>query len=311
MEQSFQSLLLAGKYSADDGNFLPFSISDDTHIHSQMSYQKLNYEKSLLSSLIYPYYPSISYDNAVNVNLQSEKISERFNEHSNWRCAEREEKLKRMKTEPSNESSFNLTPAAVFCQMPELRSIEQANQQEKQLKQKFSTVAITSNQQMLEPTVTSFQLATSYLTPATFQPQRLPIAPPAKLSKREQGTRRQYTLSDKTRSLQKLLPVEGKMDMATIYEETFKYIKFLKAQISVLESMSVTSTSGFNFRSENPRYGNLYEGLGKLNRQQLLEVLVNSPAAQSVLYSKACCIYSLEQLMLLNDIAGKNFFSGH
>ncbi|MFS7928317.1 hypothetical protein Hanom_Chr04g00319331 [Helianthus anomalus] len=60
------------------------------------------------------------------------------------------------------------------------------------------------------------------------------------------------------------------------------YIMFLKAQISVLESMpfvsSSSSSSCLNLRFGNPRYG----GLGKLNRQQVLEVMVNSPVSQSV-----------------------------
>ncbi|MFS8030149.1 putative transcription factor bHLH family [Helianthus anomalus] len=127
-------------------------------------------------------------------------------------------------------------------------------------------------------------MLTIYFTPTP--PQQPPYPPPAKLSGTEPAYRRRRTLSDKTRSLQKLLPVDRKMDMAMIYEETYKYIMLLKAQISVLESMPVVSTSSssscLNLRSGNPRHG----GLGKLNRQQVLEDMVNSPVSQSVLYSR-------------------------
>ncbi|KAK6134807.1 hypothetical protein DH2020_031477 [Rehmannia glutinosa] len=101
-------------------------------------------------------------------------------------------------------------------------------------------------------------------------------------------------ISEKTRCLQKLLPWDKKMDMATVLEETYKYIKFLEAQVSVLQSM--------------PNYdgGSIKESggdLGRLNRQQLLQVVVNSPVAQTLLYSNGCCVYSIEQLVLLKKNA--------
>ncbi|KAF5764486.1 putative transcription factor bHLH family [Helianthus annuus] len=182
----------------------------------------------------------------------------------------------------------------MFNQLPDLRSIEPVNQH------KYSPLF---NHHTQQPTLTN------YFTPTP--PQQPPFPPlpppPAKLSGTELAYKRRRTLSDKTRSLQKLLPVDRKMDMATIYEETYKYIMFLKAQISVLESMPVVSCSSssscLNLGSGNPRYG----GLGKLNRQQVLEVMVNSPVSQSVLYSRGCCVYSLEQLMLFKEVAEKRF----
>ncbi|KAL8045395.1 hypothetical protein ABFX02_08G111500 [Erythranthe guttata] len=94
-------------------------------------------------------------------------------------------------------------------------------------------------------------------------------------------------VGEKTRCLRKLLPWEGKMDMATVLEEAYKYIKFLRAQVSALQSMprQSTHTSGGGGGGE----------FGRLNRQQLMQVVVNSPVAQRQLYTNECCIYSVEQ----------------
>ncbi|KAL6500076.1 hypothetical protein OROGR_027986 [Orobanche gracilis] len=106
-------------------------------------------------------------------------------------------------------------------------------------------------------------------------------------------------LSDKTRCLQKLLPREHKMDMATVLEEAYKYIKFLQAQVSVLQSMPHESA----LNGVAPTIIGCGGDLGRLNRQQLLQVVVNSPVAQTQLYSEGCCIYSMEQLILLKKNA--------
>ncbi|KAL2494975.1 transcription factor bHLH [Forsythia ovata] len=53
-------------------------------------------------------------------------------------------------------------------------------------------------------------------------------------------------ISDKTRCLQKFLPWDKRMDMTTMLEETYKYIKFLQAQISVLQSMLHTAGNDEN-----------------------------------------------------------------
>ncbi|XP_042479005.1 transcription factor bHLH52-like [Macadamia integrifolia] len=110
---------------------------------------------------------------------------------------------------------------------------------------------------------------------------------------------RRKKISDKTRCLQKLLPSEKKMDIATMLGEAYKYIKFLKAQISVLESMPCESS----FTSQTPANVSAFAGLDRLNRQQLLQVLMNSQVVQTMLYSKGCCVVSLEQLLLLKQIA--------
>ncbi|MFS7928316.1 putative myc-type, basic helix-loop-helix (bHLH) domain-containing protein [Helianthus anomalus] len=132
-----------------------------------------------------------------NENIQSAKTSESSSEYTTSM------EFKRLKTAPSPEL-FNLNniPTFMFNQLPDLRSIEPVNQH------KSSPLF---NHHTQQPTLTN------YLTPTPPQQPPFPPPPPAKLSGTELANKRRRTLSDKTRSLQKLLPVDRKMDMATIY----------------------------------------------------------------------------------------------
>lgn len=108
-------------------------------------------------------------------------------------------------------------------------------------------------------------------------------------------------------------------------EEAYKYVKFLQAQVSVLQAMPLQSAtpppppctsnpisdviSGYYDKHNNPSDNDAVWGeLGKLNRQQLLQLVVNSPVAQTLLYSRGCCVYSREQLSLLQKLAEKSFW---
>ncbi|OMO60214.1 hypothetical protein CCACVL1_24327 [Corchorus capsularis] len=104
-------------------------------------------------------------------------------------------------------------------------------------------------------------------------------------------------LSDKIRCLQKLMPWDKKMDTVTMLEEASKYVRFLQAQVSVLQSMPITSS--FGPTEQNAPVPLDYGVLGRLNRQQLLQVLLNSPAAQTTLSSQANCVFAYEQLVSL------------
>lgn len=91
------------------------------------------------------------------------------------------------------------------------------------------------------------------------------------------------------------------MDIATMLKEAYKYIRFLQAQVSILQSMPITSS----FVSTTQHLNNAafevdFAGLGRLNRQQLLQVLINSPVAQTMLCSQGLCVFSSEQLVSLN-----------
>ncbi|XP_060187971.1 transcription factor bHLH117 [Lycium barbarum] len=119
------------------------------------------------------------------------------------------------------------------------------------------------------------------------------------------STRLRKKLSEKTRCLEKLLPWDTKMDTATMLEEAYKYVKFLQAQVSVLQSMPTLAEegSGSSSSSSEDRNG---KTISVLNRQQLLQVVLNSPVAQTYLYSKGCCVYSVEQMVQYRKIAQRN-----
>ncbi|TKY48776.1 dimerization protein [Spatholobus suberectus] len=112
---------------------------------------------------------------------------------------------------------------------------------------------------------------------------------------------RRQKLSEKTRCLQKLMPWDKKMDQATLLEEAYKYVKFLQAQFRVLQSMP--SRAAPFLIPPHLQNGAVFGDLEKLNRCQLLQVLVNSPVAQTMLYSQGFCVFSLEQLSLLRKLS--------
>nr|XP_023871355.1 transcription factor bHLH117 [Quercus suber] len=117
------------------------------------------------------------------------------------------------------------------------------------------------------------------------------VMPQSKLARR-----RRQKLSEKTQSLQRLMPWDTKMDMATMMDEAHKYITFLQAQLKALQTMPPSSSSSSS--SANYEFG----GLERLTRNQVLRVLLNSRVAQTVLYSKARCVVSVEQLDLLQKL---------
>ncbi|KAL4620230.1 hypothetical protein ACB092_06G138300 [Castanea dentata] len=121
------------------------------------------------------------------------------------------------------------------------------------------------------------------------------VMPQSKLARR-----RRQKLSEKTQSLQRLMPWDTKMDMATMMDEAHKYITFLQAQLKALQTMppSSSSSSSSSFPSAHYEFG----GLERLTRNQVLRVLLNSRVAQTVLYSKGCCVVSVEQLDLLQKL---------
>ncbi|GAV88418.1 HLH domain-containing protein, partial [Cephalotus follicularis] len=113
----------------------------------------------------------------------------------------------------------------------------------------------------------------------------------------ELARQRRQKISEKTRCLQKLLPWDKKMDTATMLGEAYEYVRFLQAQVTALHSMpcqsSFGTTTAYGFQND----GRFVSGLGSLNRQQLLQVMLNSPVAQTMLYSRGLCVFSMEQLM--------------
>ncbi|KAK8700461.1 hypothetical protein V6N13_018857 [Hibiscus sabdariffa] len=135
-----------------------------------------------------------------------------------------------------------------------------------------------SNSQTLDSIVKSFN------APA-------PIIPYSSLARN-----RRQKLGEKIRCLQKLMPWDKKMDTGTMLQEAYKYIRFLQAQVSILQSMPITSS----FSSTQHVVNDGFAGLGRLNRQQLLQVLINSPVAQTMLCSQGLCVFASEQLVSLH-----------
>lgn len=99
------------------------------------------------------------------------------------------------------------------------------------------------------------------------------------------------------------MPWERKIDTATLLEEAHKYVRFLEAQVSALEGMPVRS--GLAPSGPNRVRGEGFGGLERLNRQQMLQVLMNSARVQERLYASGCCVFSFEQMMDLKELAEK------
>ncbi|KAG0496177.1 hypothetical protein HPP92_000868 [Vanilla planifolia] len=113
----------------------------------------------------------------------------------------------------------------------------------------------------------------------------------------ERSRRRRQMISERTRILEKLMPWERRLDTGTMLEEACKYVKFLEAQVTALETMP--SVSVFSAMHLPP--GNSALGLERLTRPQLLQVMVNSSSVQDVLYKKGYCVVSAEQMAILSQ----------
>ncbi|XP_004487384.1 uncharacterized protein [Cicer arietinum] len=153
-----------------------------------------------------------------------------------------------------------------------------------------------------EPTFSDTKRPRLNLTPETTPPPssvrgKSPLIPQSNLARQ-----RRQKLSEKTRCLQKLMPWDKKMDQATLLEEAYKYVKFLQAQFSVLQSMPSHTTNNYG-SGAGAGGGGVFADLEKLNRNQVLQVLVNSPVAQTKLYSQGHCVFSMEQFSLLRKLS--------
>lgn len=136
-------------------------------------------------------------------------------------------------------------------------------------------------------------------------PKRLRLlSPPAAASKHpaDSARTRRHKFGDRTRSLQKLLPWTKKMDTATVLEDAAKYVRFLHSQVAVLQAMPISSSFGPMTFDGSSSASAIVGPLGTLNRQQTLQVLVNSPVAQTRLSDLGLCVFSYEQLVMLRKV---------
>lgn len=310
MDRDFQSFPIAGEDKPlFPSVFSPVISPDDTLMSgtcSGLSFQSLlssNQETTLMSTPEYNYSTSLISppetfgflnDNFSAVsNHQIHLCSTNGNRNLYSADFTSNSKLIMPKQEPLESSFHQLPDLQSFEQLPKNFAVAEPSQ--KRIK---SISPPTVDPYTLDSILSNFQISKS-LTAGKATEKRTPQAVFHSAVARE----RRQKISDKTQSLQKLLPWDKKMDMATMLEEAYKYIKFLQAQISVLQSMPCDSSS---FTTQNSRI-NVFGGLENLNRQQLLQVLVNSAVAQTTLYSKGCCVYSIEQVAFLKKMAENKY----
>ncbi|KAG7022887.1 Transcription factor bHLH, partial [Cucurbita argyrosperma subsp. argyrosperma] len=194
-------------------------------------------------------------------------------------------------SEPMNvyeQTAFVFHASTSFPHLPDLRSLGQCSSS---FNKRARVDSVWNPLQMVEPMMRECEVSSSAAVSRTVQIPRSALA-----------RQRRQKLSDKTRCLQKLLPWDKKMDISTMLEGAFKYVKFLQAQLLALQSMPCESAISTN---SNHHISGVFGGLERLSRNQLLQVLVNSPVAQTMLCSQSCCVFSAEQLGLIQKIAEK------
>ncbi|CAK7357363.1 unnamed protein product [Dovyalis caffra] len=84
---------------------------------------------------------------------------------------------------------------------------------------------------------------------------------------------RRRKITEKTQELSKLIPGGHKMNTAEMFQSASKYVKFLQAQIGILELM-----------------GSTQENEDAMHTQELQTLLVTSPTIQEKLYSEEKCL---------------------
>ncbi|KAM7278544.1 hypothetical protein ACFE04_005678 [Oxalis oulophora] len=85
---------------------------------------------------------------------------------------------------------------------------------------------------------------------------------------------RRRKISEKTQELGKLVPGGYKMNTGEMFQAAYKYIKFLQAQVGILESIRQIDNQEDNVAIETPH----------------LEILLASPTIQEKLYSEEKCL---------------------
>lgn len=191
--------------------------------------------------------------------------------------------------------------ATPFLHLPDLKSFEQ-----------IKTDAVENTKPPFlclsppPPVEKRRRLSTFNISPTPSSSSNSGSSAPAASSYTVDGGDRRRNISDKIRSLEKLMPWEKKMSLATILEETHKYITFLQAQIAALRWMPLESV----YCTGDERTTDL---LKSLTRQQILQVLANSPGARTELYTRGVCVFSYEQLLSLKMMSqsARNLWKQH
>ncbi|KAF8046767.1 hypothetical protein N665_3440s0003 [Sinapis alba] len=173
--------------------------------------------------------------------------------------------------------------ATPFLHLPDLHSIEHSTAVEVTKSPRLSLAPVTTRHDV------DAKRSTFTISPCSFSKSKSPARPSS--SSLGGGSRRRK-ISDKIRSLEKLMPWETKMSLATILEETHKYVTFLQSQIASLRWMPLESV----YPTKPGETGNT-NLLKSLTRQQILQVIANSPGSRNVLYTRGVCLFSYEHLL--------------
>ncbi|KAK1284674.1 hypothetical protein QJS10_CPB21g00807 [Acorus calamus] len=104
----------------------------------------------------------------------------------------------------------------------------------------------------------------------------LPAVTTATVETKAKSRDRRSRIRERTRQLERLMPWEDKKFMANTLAEAYKYVRFLQSQLTVLRAMPCKSAM-----SVPPSRTGDQPSLESLARQQLLQVLVNSPRVQN------------------------------
>ncbi|ONK74768.1 uncharacterized protein A4U43_C03F9950 [Asparagus officinalis] len=109
----------------------------------------------------------------------------------------------------------------------------------------------------------------------------------------EIGRQRRSKMSDRVTILEGLMPWKRKMTRGPMLEEAHTVHQFLEAQVTALQTMR------FSRRGQMIVAVDEVSGRLELNRQQMLQVMMNSSMVQDLIYKKGCCVFSEEQVALL------------
>ncbi|CAA6656528.1 unnamed protein product [Spirodela intermedia] len=125
------------------------------------------------------------------------------------------------------------------------------------------------------------------------------------------ASRQRKGISERIRLLAKLMPWDRKMNTSTMLEEARNYVKFLEAQVTVLQCMPVESRFSCPPPSSYATSASVLRGLERLTRQQLLHVMVRSPLVQDKLCGRGLCVFSVEQVILMRQAAERKKILHH
>ncbi|KAF8086006.1 hypothetical protein N665_0639s0018 [Sinapis alba] len=192
-----------------------------------------------------------------------------------------------------SENLFSHGDVAPFLHLPDLHSIEHSTAAVEVRKSPCLSLApplpVTTTRHDVDAKRSTFTIS-----PCSSSKSKSPARP----SSSSHGGSRRRKISDKIRSLEKLMPWETKMSLATILEETHKYVTFLQSQIASLRWMPLESV----YPTKPGETGNT-NLLKSLTRQQILQVIANSPGSRNVLYTRGVCVFSYEQLLSVKMMA--------